>query len=420
MSEKNQNKTPQWLINIQENSWNVELFISIGFTFVLFKLPYITENISSHIIAQYGTFVNFGPCSAIIQIAVLVLPIGFITHLIFRGIWIGLVGFSFVFPEGIKTDKLNYPERYKRVILKSKDPTKFILKLETISSLIYTFTFLFFFILIAVFNYLLVTGAILEIIGNSINPNFVFIFFRYFFNIIGLIYAIDFFTAGFIKKNKITSRVFYPIYRIISVITLSVLYRTQYYTFITRYNKLKVSLILLSVFIGYITISFLTTIKTDKRILYSDTFHTEYLISASSVYESEIPEGELIRSACIQSDIIKDDFLKLLVPHKRYWEYQYTYNELSEISMKIDSLDQDGKIEETYKYIMSKYDQLYRVYLDDTLINNINWYFYLHPKTVAGGIITYVDIANLEKGHHQLRILLIDNAQISNIHFWKE
>jgi hypothetical protein len=36
---ENSNKTPQWLVNIQENSWNVELFLSIGFIYVFLKLP---------------------------------------------------------------------------------------------------------------------------------------------------------------------------------------------------------------------------------------------------------------------------------------------------------------------------------------------------------------------------------------------
>ena len=120
MTEKN--KPPQRVINIQESSWNVELFISIGFIFVLLKLPQITDNYASYIVSHYGAIFHFGILRKIIQLAVVVLPIGFITHLIFRGIWIGLVGFSYVFPDGIKSEKLDFPQKYNDIIIKSKNP----------------------------------------------------------------------------------------------------------------------------------------------------------------------------------------------------------------------------------------------------------------------------------------------------------
>lgn len=416
-----ENKTPQWLVNIQENSWNVELFISIGFAFVLLKLPHLTENLSLYIITEYGAFVNFGILSWIIQLAVVVLPIGFITHLIFRGVWIGMVGFSYVFPEGIKSEKLDYPDKYKNIINKSKDPLKIIIRFEQICSLIYTFTFLFFFILIAVFNFVLVTGIILNTINIYLGYGITFVVFRTFFLFIGLVYALDFFTVGFLKRNKYTSKLFYPIYRILSFITLSKLYRTQYYTLITSFNKLKVSLTLFSALILYVFVYYISDIKTDKRILYSNTFHKEYLIATDNFYYNLIPEDKLINTACIQSDIITDDFLKLIICHQRLTEQiKYTPEQLNKISVRIDSLEKNGKIEATYQYVIDRYNELYKVYLDDSLVENIDWLFYLDSKTVAGGIICYLDISTIKRGHHQLKIKLIDDRQLANIHFWKE
>lgn len=414
-----ENKTPQWLINIQENSWNVELFISIGFTFILLRLPLLFDNMAFSNTAVFGVFANSEWIRFIIHLALAVLPIGFITHLIFRGIWIGLVGFSYVFPEGIQSDKLDYPDKYKEIITKSKDPIKIIVNFEKICSLIYTFTFLFFFLLVAVFNFLLVTGIILEIINSFENSGLVSTIFRYFFLLIGLIYAFDFFTAGFFKKNKYTSVPFYPIYRALSVITLAKLYRTQYYTLITRFNKRKVSSILFAVLILYILINYASRLKFDKR-LYSNTFHQEYLIFADRYYENLIPNGQLIKTACIQSDIIKEDYLKLLICHEKYWEYYFGKKRLNEINIKIDSFDNAGIVKDTYKYVIARYNELYKVYLDEKRIENIDWLFYKHPKTAAGGIVSYLDISNLNKGHHQIRILLMDDSLLANIHFWKE
>jgi hypothetical protein len=69
---------------------------------------------------------------------------------------------------------------------------------------------------------------------------------------------------------------------------------------------------------------------------------------------------------------------------------------------------------------MDSYNNLYCVYLDEKRIDKVEWLFYQHPKTVAGGIISYIDISNLKKGHHNIRIKLLDKEQIVNIHFWKE
>lgn len=417
---ENSNKTPQWLINIQENSWNVELFISLGFIYVFLKLPQITENFTSYIITYYGMIFHFGIMSWIIQLAMVILPIGFITHLVFRGIWIGLVGFSYVFPNGINTENLNYPDKYNQIISKDKDPVKTIINLEKICSLIFTFTFLFFFILLAVFNYFLVTGLILDQINDHLGYGLFFQIIRFIFLLIGAIYATDFFTAGSIKRSKHFSKIFYPFYRVISIITISRLYRTQYYTLITRLNKVKVLLLLFSILVLYFIIYGLLQTKTDKRILYSNSFYNEYFIKADKVYENLLTEGDLVSNACIQSDIIKDDFLKLFISHKRFWEYRLGNEKLVEIENVIDSLERTESIEKTYRYVMENYDNLYSIYLDEKRLDRIDWFFYKHPKTIAGGIVSYIDISNLEKGHHSIRIKILDNEQIANIHFWKE
>jgi hypothetical protein len=414
------NKTPQWLINIQENSWNVELFISIGFIFIFLRLPQQTLNLTTYITTYYGAFISLGILSWIIQMAVSILPIGFIAHLVFRGIWIGLVGFSYVFPEGIESSKLNFPEKYNRVILKSKSPIQNIILLENVCSLIYTFTFLLFFIFIAVFNYILISGICLEIINNNFGYGLLFQTVRLIFLFIGIAYAFDFITAGLLKKNRFFSKIFYPFYKVISIITFSRLYRTQYYTLITRFNKLWVSLVLFIIIFLYLISFYFFNIKTDKRVLYSNTFHNEFLIVADNYYENLIPEDKLISVASIQSDIIKDNYLKLFISHSRFWEYEFTKDELEKITNSIDSLEVYGGKTETYKYVVEKYNELYNVYLDDSLLENIDWLFYKHPKTVAGGIITYLNISDLSNGHHQIKIKILDKTQIASIHFWKQ
>jgi hypothetical protein len=421
MNTSTDNKSPKWLVNIQENSWNVELIISISFTFILLRLPQVIDDLAINYFMTYGFFTHFGILRFIINLALYVLPIGFIAHLIFRGIWIGLVGFSYVFPNGFSVDEIKFPSRYKRIIEQSNNPTVNIVNLEKTCSLIFTFTFLVFFLLLAVFNFFLTTGVLLEIVGKITESNLLFLTSRLMLMLIGVLYAFDFFTSGLLKKWKFTSSLFFPIYWIISIITLSKLYRTQYYTLITQYNKAKVSLVLFSVLAVYIVGTFISkNIKTDSRELYSNTFHREYLLRANWHYEDKIAEGRYIESAAIQTDIVKDGYIRLIVPHSRYNERYYLINSINEIAETIKQLESNGDVNETYQYVNSNYNKLYRIFIDDELLENVEWLPCFHPKLIAGGVVSYIDIAEMSKGQHFIRILFPNNDQLAKIHFWKE
>jgi hypothetical protein len=173
--------------------------------------------------------------------------------------------------------------------------------------------------------------------------------------------------------------------------------------------------------IGYVIISFINTqVKTDSRELYSNTFHQHYLINSNRVYENLLPSGELFSNAFIQSDIIQDNFLKLFVCHKRYFEQIYLGQNIKNLRISINELEKQGDVKETYRFINTEINNLYKVYIDDDLVDSIEWYFNIHPKTISNGVVSYIDIAFLSIGHHNVKIILPDSSQLTNIHFWKQ
>ena len=60
-----------------------------------------------------------------------------VTHLIFRGIWAGMVGLSYAFPQGI--NKKNLPATKQKV--EYVKPQQFVIRLEKICSLLFSFVF---------------------------------------------------------------------------------------------------------------------------------------------------------------------------------------------------------------------------------------------------------------------------------------
>ena len=70
-------------------------------------------------------------------IAITGLKIILILHLILRGLWTGVLGLSYVFPNGIKIEKL--PKSQRNIIYDK--PDKLVIQLEKICSILFSFIF---------------------------------------------------------------------------------------------------------------------------------------------------------------------------------------------------------------------------------------------------------------------------------------
>ncbi|MCK5075932.1 MAG: hypothetical protein KAR38_06125, partial [Calditrichia bacterium] len=134
----NKHKTPDWLKEIQNKSWEPEILISgITLTFV-FILSTKIYNFCGMLIQDLGVDSNVAGSLYIISIFLSTgLKIILITHLMFRGLWAGMVGLSYVFPKGI--NKQNLPKSKKNIIY--DDPDTFVIKLEKICSMLFSFVF---------------------------------------------------------------------------------------------------------------------------------------------------------------------------------------------------------------------------------------------------------------------------------------
>ena len=138
----------EWLENVQQESWQMELLISGFVIFGLFAAkPYLSKItdllISSNDFALFlGGIITFS-----LPLAWYIFVTNLILHVFIRGIWIGSIGLRSVSGD-IDYDKLDYSNPftsyYKR---KHGSFDKFIELLEKICSIIFSITFLIFFIM---------------------------------------------------------------------------------------------------------------------------------------------------------------------------------------------------------------------------------------------------------------------------------
>ena len=104
-SKNNHHKIPAWLQKIQDNSSELELLISGGAIFALFQLSNLATHFFTELQVNSGlSYLNEN--LLVLQIVLKILTIGFILHLILRGYWLSLVCLNYVFPNGIKWEKL--------------------------------------------------------------------------------------------------------------------------------------------------------------------------------------------------------------------------------------------------------------------------------------------------------------------------
>ncbi|PWJ42890.1 hypothetical protein [Sediminitomix flava] len=394
-------KLPKWLVNIQYNSWEPELFISGGAIFTLLQIPQWL-NQQSILIKQQTGFIESILIAHFLLVAINGLTLGFALHIIMRGFWIGMVCLSYVYPQGANIAKMKFAENFENHLEKEPDIVSFVDRLEQICSLVFAFSFIFFLVIIGalVTAMVIIPHSALEAqIGAQL-----FMGLRVlsgFGMLLAFIYMLDFLTLGWIKKQKHLARLYYPIYMVFSILTLAFAYRSAYYTFITNTKPYKAYL----TFAVFIISSFLMTAalspvakkENEDRLLLSYSNGSEEL--HLDCYENLRDHSELIQRATIQSDIIAEDYIKLFVVHHKIMERAIGEKWIAEnVGETMDKIE-----------FMKK---LYEVTLDGKLQQNIKWRFFEHPQTQERGIIAYIHIKDVDAGEHRINVNLCQQIKL--------
>ena len=217
------------LDKLQQESWQLELLIS---GFAIFGLFSVTEPIGIKLdIAEHNDRIVDTLLWFAAKICCWILIANLLIHVILRGLWIGALGLRYVSGD-IDYEELNYAPKFTKYLSKKIGSfDKYIATLENYCSVLFAVSFLFIFYFLACFLFIV---ALLSIAFIFLNNDFEGLFEDILvyigigliiFTLIGaLLTFIDFITQGFLKKKKWTAKIYFPLYRIFSLITLSFLY----------------------------------------------------------------------------------------------------------------------------------------------------------------------------------------------------
>jgi hypothetical protein len=404
-----------WLKELGVQSWQAELVLSGLIITVLFQLPDIFISWAETSIVESGelefVFLKFASMGFLMGIDFLVIIFGI--HLLFRGIWIALLGLNSVYPNGINTQSAKgMGEKYwQKSKEKYPDLTAYCSELDANCSVLFS------------------SATVIIIMVSSLS-----IFILAFYKLSTYLMSVFPITAKHIIVVGI------GIYITFLVVNLLIWYLGKKYPdnkriekIVTRFGDAVGVIFSLYIFqkpIGYITSIQMSNSKSKygfivmlffsaigglvvgKQMRKSDVFYyfeadkyftfnnKPHQILAFN-YENLLDKEAIVYTPIIQSDVVTEDFLKVFIPTiERETEHinfkEPTFKERFKMkTAQRDSLD---------KVRFEAYKQFNRIYINDVEQPNLSYQFYTHPQATDRGLLVYVPSENFIKGRNILEI----------------
>jgi|GEM_PF-1296506 len=369
--------TPDWLVEIQNRSWEPEILISgICLTFLFILSSYI-YNFFAMLVQDFGVF---DTVAAKLFFVSMILLTGFkiilIIHLVLRGVWTGLVGLSYAFPEGI-----NLANAIKKDIVRVK-PEILVTRIERICSLL--FSFIFSSISFVMGMYLFSIPIILLFVIGMV-PGYIRIF--------TLAYAglsIVVILVGILLLLKPNSK----LNRVMEKSTLNQVLAIYF----TNVGKLKS----LGLFAAYFLVVCLLTLSNAPPFEFTNDSVATVVSTGNMVtvdrdhYESRRNPELRIPKAVIDTFRVRRNSLELFV--SLYRGDTYTQQ----------AVEDDPKVLKKYDMAAggAKFNlgDLYRVSIDEEPLAGLKWYVTSSVQTGQQGLVTTIPLDSFAPGYHELRL----------------
>ena len=440
MEDNNKSPLTKWLENLQQESWQLELLIS-GFAIFLLIGSYepITQiRYQIDLLVSADTFYRILEIPYYILIGSwVILVVNLTMHIFLRGLWISTIGLRYVSGD-VDFKELNFHSKFDHFLKRKVGSFDiYIHQLEKLCSVIFAFTFLIVFLLISIGVFVLMSVMLFfgaQWILLRTNESIVWFLLEvviFFILTSALFYFIDFITMGKIKRIKFLVKIYYPIYRFYSLITLSFLYRPLYYNLIDNKFGRKV-LIFLIPYAASLLIIMTISIRTSAYFPTNRQLQSLYNTYYEDKRDFKIPSY----SASIPSKFVDNGYIPLYLPYISQNDDKVIYKICPDLKPAKTGIYLFGR-DDPYRASMDAQTALdcssdrFRIYVNDSLLTNLKYRFYEHPDFKNNGLLTVLDVAYLPRGEHSLAVhvlLFKDFTDTSDlffretavIPFWKE
>ncbi len=360
-----------WLEHLQKNSWEPEVIISGIVLAFIFAFPHQLYNFSVALIQDYGiNFIGGWIVLLYLSFIINIFKIFFISHLCLRFAWAGVLGLSYAFPHGVINENLfSFSKK-----LDYAKPLSLVLWLEKVCSTAFGIPLILSLSLLPITLYL----AFLLFIYRFFDLDFFTIYLLFLISLIG------FGVSTFIfKKNTFQKKLAKTLQG-----TLQAIYSSNV-------GKWKMTLYLSAIIIS--TTPFVIADTKDFYLYFQEINLGEEEIKWANkswfFANHQIPNSRFAR-ILLPKDVINTSQMNLYLAY--YGEDEnYLRQFKTDFRKTIDTLH--------WKKPQAIPD-LYRFYLNDSLIELTSWTAHTLPQTNQKVYETMLDLRHLKTGHHQLRV----------------
>lgn len=360
-----------WLENLQKNSWEPEVIIS-GITLAfLFVMPSRFFDMAVVLIQDFG--LEYVPAQLVFwyfSTIISFFKIFLVSHLVLRFIWAGMLGITYAFPNGVLKENLFKLSQD----VEFPSPTHFLLKLERWCSMAYGFP------ISVVIPLSLITVYLIALLG-------IYLLFGLDFQVVYLIFMLSLIGFGVaamvFKKSRMRNFVAQSMNGTVSAIYQSNLGKWAFF-----------------IYTGVILIFSVPLIYLD--ILGFSQYQNEVNLSEDSFgwpqqdryFEEYNSRGRRFGRVWTQQYMLSDSRLNLNLPvYERDWRNLDRVNSL--LAHEQDSLQWTQ---------ISQVQDLYRIYLNDTLLGDLAWLPITSGLTGQRAMATSIPIDDLAEGPHEIRV----------------
>jgi hypothetical protein len=399
-------------------TWELELLISGAVLFALFQLPGLLDGFFArteiHVTETMRPALFF--VSLYTKAMVIALTAAFVTHLVSRAYWVGLVGLLSVFPDGVRWDEFKsgpigravYQERLTSL-------PAIIARTDNFCSVLFSFGFL----IVIFFAYtILLTGAFGAIAFGAAK---LFLHGQHtrqvFFGCLAVMTVLPVATSLVDRRFGARMDAAGPGARVVRLVTHAMFYVSAigitgpiFLTLVTNVGRRRMLAIFYFVLFGIILWVAADRLASSDRLSINSY---DYIGSSDAYgvdfryYESQRPVGELYpRVPSIQSDIIRDPYVKLFIPYSPMRHNDDvaarcpTLRPLQDRGIQMGS--EPAAPDSAVVPVLRCLAEIHRVTLNGTLIPDPDFRFYEHPGTGIKGIITYLAADSLPRGRNVL------------------
>jgi hypothetical protein len=428
------------LRELTAQSWNLELVISGAALFAVLQLPdlldqafdYFQYNVATAKSGVQGSLPLLA--YSVMNAMCYVLFLAFLTNFVMRAFWVGLVGLLAVYPTGIHYDRIPFSTPYtQRRMANDLGPLdRYILRLDQRCNIVFAVAFLFVIFLIAIAGayivVMLVSSFFRPMIPAKIREVLELISYAFF-----AVYLIVSFILGLpsVKAHPTGEKLHYKLWAAGKVMFwgMHVPFSFIVNTFYSHlpYKKIVWAIgVFCVIFVVIILVEMVANLSRvdrrlsfDRRHLYSSRLDS--LFSNPACYDDQLADGAYVSTASIQSDVIRDPFIRIFIAYPKDLDTL-----LTRVAQKPVWADTLSRVETRRRFAQWSHKQI-----TDMMQITINDSVYRHPDLLFAqrgdqqqrGWKTVLIPANLRTGKNTVRISLRSDSltkpqEITTIPFW--